>query len=204
MDEIERYIDRLLRPYHNIIDVSEQKKQLMLGLDKKAAMFRHQGYDHEEIDCLIKNSLLHLWHEIEKEISVDKRKFVKKSRLHILGYLILILGLMMPGILAGGHLWLPSIIIGMIIICILSYLMAERYSGLIHINVYKLKYRKRELMVFWLVFLFISSVVCITEYEDGRFTYTQLVINMYFLLVTGFIPIALYRIDCVIKKCLKC
>lgn len=203
MNEIERYIDHLLRPYQNIIDVSEKKKQLMDGLDRQTEMFREQGYDHDEIDGLIKHSLHRLWHQIEKEIAVDKVSFVKKSRLHFMAYLTAALILMIPGLLAGGKIWIPLIVVGLIFISFLSYLMAERNSGMIHINIYLLNHRKRELLAVWIVFLFINSVVCITEYQEGALSLIQYIIDLYFPLVTLLIPLSLYKLDRVIKKCIK-
>lgn len=200
MNGIERYIDHLLRPYHNIIDVSERKKELMEGLDRQAEAFRQQGYDHDEIEGLIKRSLHHLWHQIEKEIVVDKTQFVKKSRLHFMRYLFITLLFMVPGILAGGKLWFPLIILGLIFFCLLSYLMANKNTGTLQINVYLLNHRKREFLALWIIFLFINSIVCTTEYQDGTLIFKQYMIDLYYPLATLFIPLSLYKLDRVLSK----
>lgn len=201
MGDVEKYLDHILKPYTDIIDVKGYKKETLIKLTEKAEEYRKQGYDREEIEDLLKRSLSKLHFILDQDIIVDLYLFKRQTILHFLMYSILCLFFLIPTFICPLGIGAISVMIFLILVLGISYVTVNDYHRKLNINVYYLKHRKVTLFSIWVIITFINTVVWVTEYAQKAIDFIHLMANLAVPMILVILPIAFLTINRVIYRC---
>lgn len=201
MHRIESFINRLLKPYRNYIDVQEKKEEILLQLEKDATKYHNQGYDEEEINDLLKHSVAKIWMRIDKVILVDRARFFKLVSNHYLLFTLLALVLLLPIVFLGAT---PVYLVPYVIVLVpllIFRLCLKSNPGKMKINVFKMHRHHIHMFYIWFVVVFLALTAIITEYISEQFGIKECLFHIYFILVSVIVPISYYTVDHVVKEC---
>lgn len=201
MHKIESFINRLLKPYRNYIDVQQKKEEILLQLEKDATKYYNQGYDDDEINDLLKQSVAKIWRRLDKVIMVDRARFFKLAANHYLLFSLLAIALLLPAVLLGAtpFYFVPYLIF--LIPLLIFRLCLKSNPGKMKINVFKMHRHHIYMFFVWFVVVFLALTAIVTEYISEQFGIKDCLFHIYFILVSFIVPISYYTVDHVVKEC---